>query len=102
MPGDSARQKLVDALLAASLRGRRKGRPNATWRMRLRLPMIRIMNDFPDEKLSDLAQTLKDIEDHARIRTGKAHLDLPTVRSIEIWLSNIRGGHLGVGRKPLA
>ena len=101
MPGDSARQKLVDALLAASLRGRRKGRPNATWRMRLRLPMIRIMNDFPDEKLSDLAQTLKDM-DLAQIRTGKAHLHLPTVRSIEIWLSNIRGGHLGVGRKPLA
>jgi hypothetical protein len=102
MPGDSARQKLVDALLAARLRGRRKGRPNATWRMRLRLPMIRIMNDFPDEKLSDLAQTLKDTEDHDRIRTGKAHFRLPTVRTIEIWLSNIRGGHLGVGRKPLA
>jgi hypothetical protein len=52
--------------------------------------------------LTDLAQMLKEIEDHDRIRTGKAHFYLPSVRSIEIWLSNIRGGRLGVGRKPLA
>jgi hypothetical protein len=99
MPGDSARQKLVDALLAARLRGRRKGRPNSTWR--LRLPLAQVMNDFPDEKLSDLAQTLKDL-DLEHIRLGKPHWSLPTVRTIEIWLSKIRGGHLGVGRKPLA
>lgn len=62
--------------------------------------MAQIMEQFPDETLTDLAQIMKEV-DEEYIRAGRRAFRLPDVLAIKNYLSNVRNGKPVTGRKPL-
>jgi hypothetical protein len=55
----------------------------------MRVQMAAIMEAYPDETLAGLAQLMKDVERES-IRAGGRNLRLPSVRTVENWLSRVR------------
>jgi hypothetical protein len=96
----TARDRLVEALMTAQTRKRRRGRHVSPWRHRLAVPMAQIMKQFPDETLTDLAQIMKEL-DEEDIRARRPAFRLPEVLAIKNYLSNVRNGQPVTGRKPL-
>jgi hypothetical protein len=93
----TAQEKLVQALLAANARKRGRGAPTKDWRTTLRLPMARVMHQYPDEPISKIAQILFDgLDDGGLTRTQ----NVGSVDTIRNWLSAIRRGEPGTGRTP--
>jgi hypothetical protein len=93
----AARDKLVQALLAANTGKRGRGAPTKDWRTRLRLPMARVMNQHPDEPISKIAQILFDGLDDGGLKRTQ---NVGSVGTIRNWLSAIRRGEPGTGRTP--
>jgi hypothetical protein len=96
----TARDRLVEALVAARTRKRRRGRHVSAWRSGLAIPMAQVMKQFPDETLTGLAQMLKEL-DEENIRARRRAFRLPEVLAIRNYLSNVRNGQPVTGRKPL-
>ncbi len=74
----TVRERLVQALVKAETRKRRRGPPASAWRQRLAVPMAQVMNQFPNVTLTALAQMLKEL-DLENIRARRRSWGLPHV-----------------------
>jgi hypothetical protein len=77
------------ALAAALRRYRCKGAPAKQWRIKLRAPMLAIMAQFPEARASEIARFMR--------KHGLRHIGAH--RTIQNWLSEIRRGGVGYGRR---
>ncbi len=96
----TVRDRLVQALVTAGTRKRRRGPPASPWRQLLAVPMAQVMTQFPDETLTALAQMLKEL-DLENIRAGRLAWGLPDEATIKNYLSDVRNGRPVTGRNPL-
>ena len=92
--GDASSPTLyVDALLPFldPIKLKRRGAPFKDWRVMFREPILQFISEHPNAKNSKIAQALFTI--------FKKEQSLSSKRVIENWLSDIRQGRPGVGRK---
>jgi hypothetical protein len=76
---------------------RRRGAPVKGWRKELRAPILKVMERHPELSDAEIARVLLDDlgEESLRRKAGIANIN-----TIQNWLSEIRQGRTGYGRKP--
>jgi hypothetical protein len=93
---EAHRQALVKALRKFASR-RPRGAPVKGWRKELRAPIVKVMEQHPELSDAEIARVLFDDfgEESLRRKAGIANIN-----TIQNWLSEIRQGRPGYGRKP--
>jgi hypothetical protein len=94
------REALVKALRAWQPRPRR-GAPVKDWRKQLRAPIVAVMRQYPEFSNAQIARVLFDGWDEKSLRRTAG---IANIQTIQNWLSEIRRGRQGYGRKqrPIA